>query len=408
MTSPTAGLKRSLTLPLLTLYGLGNILGAGIYVLVGKVAGEAGANTVLAFLIAMAIAGLTAFSYMELSSRFPQSASVSVYLHKAFKLQWLSVGIGVLLVLGGVASAAALAQGFAGYLDSIIAVPVLAAAVGLIIVMGLLASRGIAESAVFAAVITVIEVAGLLLIVVRGAPLLNASDITGGFVLDPAVGLGGVMIGAFLAFYAFIGFEDMVNVVEEVHQPRRTMPLAILLALVSATILYLLVVVISIGTTSPDRLAGSTAPLNLVLADLNLRQPGFDVPPAVISYIGLMATVNGVLVQIVMGSRILYGLAKQGWLPARLASVDPRRQTPRFATITVVAAMCVGTVMLSLVSLASITSFLVLTVFILVNLSLIVIKRRTHAEPRAFSVPIIVPLLACICCFGLIVYQLLS
>lgn len=399
-------LKRSLGLPLLILYGLGNILGAGIYVLVGKVAGEAGGNTILAFLIAMAIAGLTAFSYMELSSRFPQSASVSVYLQKAFGLRWLSVGIGVLLVLGGVASAAALSQGFGGYLQSIVPVPVLLSSVGLIIALGLLAARGIAESAVFAAAITLIEVGGLLLIIFMGAPLLDPHSVTSGFSIDPTIGLSGILVGAFLAFYAFIGFEDMVNVVEEVKHPRRTMPLAILLSLVAATVLYILVVIVSIAASSPGSLAASSAPLNQVLADINLRGSGLDIPPVVISYIGLMATVNGVLVQLVMGSRILYGLSKQGWLPARLATVSQRRQTPVFATVVVALAMIAGTLLLSLISLASITSFLVLTVFILVNLSLIVIKLRQPAEKAAVTVPLVVPALGMLCCCALVAFQL--
>lgn len=393
-------LKRSLGLSLLVLYGLGNILGAGIYVLVGKVAGEAGGNTVLAFLIAMAIAGLTAFSYMELSSRFPQSASVSVYLQQAFGLRWLSVGIGVLLVLGGVASAAALSQGFGGYLQSIVPVPVLAAAVGLIVALGLLAARGIAESAKFAAIITLIELAGLLLIIWFGRGSIAAADVPAMFTIDPVVGVGGVLVGAFLAFYAFIGFEDMVNVVEEVKNPRCTMPLAILISLISATILYLLVVVVSVAAVAPPELAASSAPLNLVFSRLSA------IDPMYISVIGLAATVNGVLVQIVMGSRILYGLSRQGWLPARLSVVSRKHQTPVLATILVAATMVAGTLVLSIISLASITSFLVLTVFVLVNASLLVIKLRNRTEKAPVSIPLIVPAIALLCCLGLIVFQI--
>lgn len=396
-------LKRSLSLPLLTLYGLGNILGAGIYVLVGKVAGEAGANTVLAFLVAMVIAGLTAFSYMELSSRFPQSASVSVYLHNAFGRRWLSVSIGVALVFGGIASAAALAQGFAGYLQSIMPVPMLLAAVGLILVLGLLAARGIAESAIFAACITLVEMGGLLLIVWFGRGALGDADVPALLTIDPAIGLSGVLVGAFLAFYAFIGFEDMVNVVEEVKEPRRTMPLAILLSLTAATVLYLLVVVVSMAAVNSAELAASTAPLNLVFSKLS----GID--PIYISIIGLAATINGVLVQIIMGSRILYGLSKQGWLPSVFSGVHPARRTPLFATLVVVIAMVAGTVLLSLVSLASITSFLILTVFILVNAALIAIKRR-HATPGhvGVSVPLAIPVIGVLCCGGLVIYQAIS
>ncbi|MCE9514416.1 MAG: amino acid permease, partial [Mycobacterium sp.] len=129
-------LSRSLGLPLVTLYGLGNILGAGIYVLIGKVAGFAGSSTTLAFLLAMVTAAVTALSYMELSGRYPVSASVSVYLHRAFGKRWLSTGIGLAMVGGGITSAAALAQGFAGYLHSFVSVPTVVASVGLLVVLG--------------------------------------------------------------------------------------------------------------------------------------------------------------------------------------------------------------------------------------------------------------------------------
>lgn len=402
MASKSPELKRNLSLPLLVLYGLGNILGAGIYVLVGKVAGFSGENTILAFLIAMAIAGLTAMSYMELSSRFPQSASVSVYLHKAFGLRWLSVVIGLALVLGGVASAAALSQGFAGYLNDLISVPTAVASVGLIVVLGLVAMKGIGESARVAAVFTLVEVFGLLAIIWFGRNLIEPSAVRTAFTIDPAIGIGGVMFGAFLAFYAFIGFEDMVNVVEEVKNPRRVMPIAILASLIIATVLYLLVVIVSLAAVPARELAGSGSPLSLVFFRLS------SIDPAVISLIGLAATLNGVLVQVVMGSRILYGLSKQGWLPPRFARVAPRTQTPVFATLIVVGVMILGTLLLGIVSLASVTSFLVLTVFTLVNVSLIVIKRRPGMEKAGVSVPAAVPYVGAACSFALIGYQILA
>ena len=392
-------LKRNLSLTLVTLYGLGNILGAGIYVLVGKVAGYSGENTILAFLIAMFIAGLTAFSYMELSSRYPQSASVSVYLHKAFGIKLLSVVIGLALVLGGIASAAALSQGFAGYLNDIFAVPERLAAIGLLVFLSLVAIKGIGESAKFAAIFTIVEIVGLLAIIWAGHNHISVGEFTASLSIDPAIGVSGVMFGAFLAFYAFIGFEDMVNVVEEVKNPRRTMPLAILLALVSATVLYLLVVIVSMSAVSPAQLAESSAPLSLVFSKIS------DIDPLYISVIGIAAAVNGVLVQIIMGSRILYGLSKQGWLHKRFSNIHSKNRTPVVATVVVAAAMILGTMLLSLVSLAKVTSFLILIVFTLVNVSLIVIKRRKQSSRPAVSVPIIIPLLGTLSCIGMVAYQ---
>ncbi|MCV7346256.1 APC family permease [Mycolicibacterium rhodesiae] len=198
MTEPVgdgATLKRTLGLPLVTLYGLGNILGAGIYVLVGKVAGFAGSSTTLAFLIAMAVAAVTALSYTELAGRYPVSASVSIYLHRAFEKRWLSTIVGLTMVGGGIASAAALAQGFAGYLNSFLAVPTLVGSIGLLVVLGAIAIKGIGESATTAAILTGLEVLGLVVVIWFGRNAFTHIDVGRLVSIDPAVGLGGVRRG---------------------------------------------------------------------------------------------------------------------------------------------------------------------------------------------------------------------
>ena len=395
-------LKRNLTLPLLTLYGLGNILGAGIYVLVGKVAGIAGLGTPLAFLIAMLVAGLTAFSYMELAGRFPVSASVSVYLHKAFGRRWLSVLIGVAMILGGIASAAALSQGFAGYLRLYVNVPASVASVGIILVIGLIAIKGIKESAVLAAVFTLIEIIGLLLIIWVGRNAFTQASVSDVLRIDPILGTGGVIAGAFLAFYAFIGFEDMVNVSEEVKNPRKTMPLAILFSLLISTVLYIIVVIVAVTIVSPQDLSTSSAPLALVYERTGAQGA------IVLSSIGLLAAVNGIVVQIIMGSRVLYGLAKQGWIHDKFLKLHKTNQTPIFATICIIAAMILATLTLPIVSLAKVTSLLLLGIFILVNASLISVKRKQKIHKGYISVPIAIPILGVICSSGLILYQILS
>lgn len=395
-------LKRSLGLPLVSLYGLGNILGAGIYVLVGKVAGFAGTSTTLAFLIAMITAAFTAFSYMELSGRYPVSASVSVYLHKAFGKRWLSVTLGLAMVAGGIASAAALSQGFAGYLSSFLQIPTALASVGLIVVLGAIALKGIGESAKTAALFTCVEIIGLGLVIWFGKGAFGEAQTGNLFSIDPAVGVGGLIAGAFLAFYAFIGFEDMVNVAEEAKNPRRTMPLAILFALVVSTILYLLVVVVSTTVVPTAELSQSEAPLTLVFERSGAGNP------QVLSFIGMIATLNGVIVQIIMGSRILYGLAKQGWLDGKLAEVHAKHKTPTLATLVVLGLMIAGTMLLPLVSLAQITSLLVLSIFSLVNVSLVVIKRRSPKHQGYVSVPSLVPYTGATLCISMIAYQVYS
>lgn len=395
-------LKRSLSLPLVTLYGLGNILGAGIYVLVGKVAGEAGYATPLAFLIAMFVAALTAFSYMELAGRFPVSASVSVYLHKAFGKKWLSVLIGLAMVLGGITSASALARGFAGYLDYFINVPVLISSVGLLIVIGLLAIKGIGESAKAAAIFTFIEILGLGLIIWAGRDVvsqINFADFAG---RDPSGGFAGIFAGAFLAFYAFIGFEDMVNVAEETKDPKKTMPIAILMSLIASTALYLLVVLVAIKAVNPSELAASEAPLSLVFEKSGGGSGIF------LSLIGITAAINGVVVQVIMGSRIIYGLARQGWLNKELADVNRKTKTPVVATVLVVSIMILATILLPLVSLAKLTSLLVLSIFTLVNASLFQIKRKHKKHDGYITVPIFVPVMGALSAVGLILYQIVN
>lgn len=395
-------LKRSLGLPLVALYGLGNILGAGIYVLVGKVAGFAGTSTTLAFIIAMITAAFTAFSYMELAGRYPVSASISVYLHKAFGKKWLSVLIGLAMVAGGVASAAALSQGFAGYLNSFIGVPTAVASIGLICVLGAITLKGIGESAKAAALFTAVEVLGLFLIIWFGRNAFGTVEASDLLTVDPTVGVGGIIAGAFLAFYAFIGFEDMVNVAEEAKNPRRTMPLAILFTLVASTALYLLVVIVATTLVAPAELAESKAPLTLVFE----KSGASNV--LILSFIGMIATINGVIVQIIMGSRILYGLARQGWLNGKLAEVHREHKTPVMATLVVLGAMIGSTLLLPLVSLAQITSLLVLSIFTLVNVSLIVIKRRSPKHQGYISVPSVVPYTGSVLCLSTLAYQIYS
>jgi amino acid transporter len=274
--------------------------------------------------------------------------------------------------------------------------------VALLVIIGLVAIRGIGESAKAAAVFTIIEVIGLLIIIYIGKDAIAGYDFGNLVALDPNIGWAGVISGAFLAFYAFIGFEDMVNVSEEAKNPRRNMPLAVLISLVGATILYILVVIVATSLVSTSDLASSKAPLTLVF------QAGGYSSSEIITIIGMAATVNGVVVQIIMGSRMLYGMAKQNWISPKFASISHKHQTPVFATVFVVGLMIAGVILLPLVSLASLTSLLVLGIFAIVNASLIVIKKRNHNNPGYITVPTVLPYIGVLSCLGLIGYQFLS
>jgi APA family basic amino acid/polyamine antiporter len=374
-----APLKRTVGFWLFALYGTGNIIGAGIYVLVGKVAGEAGLLAPFAFVVAALIAVFTGFSYGELGARFPVSAGEAVYLHEAFRTRALSTGVGLLIALAGLVSAATMARGFVGYFNVFMPSPAWLIIVGVVAALTLVAVQGIRESAQLAAALTLLEVGGLLWVIGAAAPNLPqlASLSIGDAVPLTSAAWAGVLGGAFLAFFAFIGFEDMVNVAEEVRRPQQTIPAGILIALALSTVLYVLIAVVSIATLSPAELAVSEAPLATVYTTATGK------PAALLSLIGLVAVINGALIQIIMASRIFYGMSHNGWLPGFLKAVNPRTRTPVRATLLAGVLVLLFALSLPLVSLAKTTSAMVLAVFTLINLSLLRIKQR---EPHADGV----------------------
>ncbi len=373
-------LRRVITLPMLVLYGLGNILGAGIYVLVGEVAGAAGYRAPLAFVVAAVLVVPTALAYAELSSRFPLSAGESVYLHEAFGRRWLAVAAGLMVALAGMISTATLVNGFAGYLSVFAEVPRLPLVALLVAALGGLCAWGIGESVRIAALLTLVEIAGLLLVIWVGA---SADGVP---TEAPTVPWSGIVLGAFLAFFAFIGFEDMVNVAEEVRDPQRNLPRAILAALAVATVLYVLVALAALRTLTPAQLAASGAPLAEVF------RAATGSAPLAITFIGLVAALNGALVQIIMAARIAYGMSRKGWLPAPLSRVSPRTATPVIATVAVSSIVLLLAAALPLLVLAQLTSAVVLAMFMLMNAALWRIKLRQPRPPGGgFLLPLWVP-----------------
>ncbi len=396
-------LARNLGLTLITLYGLGNILGAGIYVLIGEVVGAAGMGAPMAFVMAAIVAGLTAFSYGELAARFPVSAGEAVYVHEAFDLRWLSVGVGMLIAAAGMVSSATLARGFVGYFQVLLHLPDALLIVCLVAILGFIAAWGIKSSVRIAAALTIIEGGGLIMIVVvAGGELHTVPEHLPRMLLQEGSStIPGVLLGAFLAFFAFIGFEDMVNVAEEVERPERNLPLGILIALCVSTVIYLLVVLVALTSVPMDLLAESKAPLALVY------QHATGQSPIVISVIGLLAVINGALVQIIMAARIFYGMSAKGWLPRALGAINPRTRTPVTATIVVSVIVILLAVWFPLLHLAGATSFLVLAVFGLVNLALVALKRRQPSIAGVIPCPLWVPVAGALTSIGLLVAQFL-
>lgn len=387
-------LRRSLNLPLVILYGLGNILGAGIYVLIGKVAGEAGYMAPFSFLMASIIAGITAFSFCELSSRFPVSAGEAVYIREGFRIPQLSLAVGLLIILTGVVSAATMTRGFVGYLNVFVELPPWLVIICLLALLGMVAVWGVAESVTVAAAFTVLEIAGLLLVLYVTMPVLEQlPQRKGEFIptMDLTVWTG-IFGGAFLAFYAYVGFEDMVNLAEEVKDSRRNLPIAILLALAIATIIYVLIALSSVLTLTPEQLQLSDSPLSDIYRAATNQNPWF------ISIVSLFAVINGALIQIIMGSRVAYGLAKQGLVPEVLAEVNPRTQTPILSTCVITGLVIIAAMWLPIETLARTTSYLLLLLFCMVNLALVRIKHRDTERLTTFTVPMYIPYAGFISC----------
>ena len=386
----TPKLKRTLSFPLLTLYGLGTILGAGIYVLVGKVAGHAGTAAPVAFLVAAVVAGLTGMSFAELGARYPESAGEAAYVQAGFGRARLSALVSLAVALTGVVSAATIAVGFTGYLSVFMDVPAWAAVTALVMGMGAVAAWGVGASSLAVAGMTLLEVGGLLLVLgVAGGDAVAALPERAAE-LVPTADLhvwAGVMTGAFVAFYAFIGFEDMVNMAEEVRDPARDMPRAILLSLAVATVLYLAVAATCVLVLPGEALVRSRAPL----ADVYASAGGAR---SLVAAISLVAVTNGALVQIVMAARVLYGASRRGWLPGWLATVHPRTRTPVRGTVLVSAVVLLLALAFPLTTLAQATSLVILLVFAVVNLALMRLKSRGEPAPEGVRTwPVAVPLL---------------
>jgi len=397
-----ARLHRRLTLPLLTLYGLGSILGAGIYVLVGKVAGESGLYAPLSFLIAALIASLTAFSYAALSSQFPSSAGEAKYVRQAFGSRLLSGLVGWSIVSIGVISAATMFKGFTGYLHVFIQFDDWLVITLLVFMFGALAIWGILESVSMAALITIIEIAGLLLVIGLNQQYLAAP----GDLLSHWDGLGtvviwnGILLGSIVAFYAFLGFEDIVNVAEEVRKPERNLPRAIYIALIVSSGLYILVAIVAVQGLPLDQLASSKAPLADLLSDYTWSRN-------TISLISLLAVSNGALIQIIMASRVVYGMARLGNAPVLFSAIHHRTYTPLRATVFISVLVLAFSLFLPLLTLAQITSTITLFVFAMVNLALLKVNLDDRKTRKISFTNYLIPFFGAIICLFLFGYQLL-
>ena len=396
-------LRREITRPMLTVFVLGDVLGAGIYALVGEVAGKVGGAIWTSFLLAGVLAAFTATAYAELVTKYPQAAGAALYAHKAFRRPFATFLIAFAVMCSGVASAATLATAFGGdYLSEFVTLPKILVGVVFIAVLALINFRGIKESIRVNLGLTAVELTGLLLVVAIGLVfILDGGGDPGRafeFKSGEAVPLA-MLSGASLAFFALIGFEDSVNVAEETREPSRVFPPALFTGLAIALVIYIVVTLIASMAVPVDDLEASDGPL------LEVVQLGpIAMNTKVFSAIALFALTNGALINMVMASRLIYGMAQQGVVPRAMGRVHSERRTPIVAIVFVAALAMLLLVLGDLESLADTTVLLLLGVFVCVNVAVLVL-RRERVEHDHWHAPTILPVLGALACFGLIVHK---
>lgn len=379
-------LHRRIGLGLLTAYGVGVMVGAGIYVLVGVAAGKAGVWAPLSFLLAGIVSVPSALAFSELSGRIPEAAGDSSYVEVGLKRHWLAVLVGAINIIAGTVASAAVLRGGVGYLTSIVPVSFEVGVIGLGIVLTLIAVVGVVESLSFAAVLTGIEVLGLMLVIWAG---FSAVPVDGWVNPSPPV-WSGVLAASIFAFFAFIGFDDLVNMAEEAKEPERNMPRSILLSLAITAALYALVSLAAVRAVPQATLGESERPLALVW------EYGMESSALFLSAIAVAAALNGVLAQIVMASRVLFGLGRRSPTLKIFNNAHPRFGTPVLATVLVGLVVILSAMTLPVAKLAELTTLALLVVFIIVNAALIGVKRTQG--PAAFEVPVWVPYLGILGC----------
>jgi amino acid transporter len=387
----------------LVAYGVGDMLGSGIYALIGKAAGTMGNAIWIAFLASMVAAVLTGLSYASLGSRYPRAAGAAYVTQRAFGLPLLSYVVGLTVTASGLTSMATQSRAFAGYFSGLvpgIALPILV--VGFLALLTLVNFWGMRESTWLNFLCTTVELSGLLVVVAVGVRFWGSVDYLETAVPPDGVARGLslqlVLSGAVLTFFSFVGFEDMINVIEEVKEPRRIFPRGLIISLIVVTLLYVAVSISAVSVVPHAELAASGQPLVDVV-----RRAAPRFPPALFSFVSLFAILNTALLNYIMGSRLLYGMARQGLVPRFLGVVHSSRRTPHRAILVLFVIAVALALATKIGNLARATSTLLLCVFLVVNGALLVLQRRP-GEPRRFEVPSFVPMLGIVVCAALLAH----
>jgi APA family basic amino acid/polyamine antiporter len=404
-------LRRGIGPWLLLFFVLGDIVGAGIYALVGEVGGLIGGAIWAAFLFAFVLAIFTAASYAELVTKYPRAGGSATYVNNAFRNPFISFMVAFAVMASGITSASTLTLAFSGdYLAQFINVPVLGAALVFMILINLINFYGISESVRINVILTTVEIFGLLLIILIGVAAILAGTGDPGRAFEFKEGtsvLTALLGGTVLAFYALIGFDDSVNVAEETRNPSRNYPRAIFGALLLAGVIYLLVTFTASMVVPTGQLAESSGPLLEVVE----RGP-ISIPTQLFAAIALLAVSNGALINMIMASRLIYGMADQGVMPTVFSNVHPGRRTPWVSilfttTIALIVLITIGRNDEALSTLGSTTVVLLLLAFVMVNISVLVL-RRDRVGHEHFRTPTAFPILGGVVASALLVYQAIS
>jgi APA family basic amino acid/polyamine antiporter len=389
-------LRRAISPRLLLFFVIGDILGTGIYALTGEVAGEVGGALWAPFLAAFIVALFTATSYLELVGKYPKAAGAALYTNRAFQRPFVTFLVAFAVMASGVTSAGAAARAFGGdYLSEFVTLPTAAVAIGFLVVVALVNFRGVGESVKANFVLTLVELSGLIFIIGIGVWAVLQGNGEPGRLLEFDTEKGtwlALTSATSLAFFALVGFEDSVNMAEEVHDPPRVFPRALLLGLAITGCIYVAVAITSSLLVPPDVLQGSDGPL---LEVVKAGAPA--VPLALFSFVALFAVANSALINMLMASRLVYGMAQERIVPDVLGRVHQRRRTPWVAILftTVLAVLLAGSA--DLEDLGGTTALLLLCVFTVVNAAVLVL-RRDRVEHRHFRAPTVLPVLGIISC----------
>ncbi|WP_414462044.1 APC family permease [Hyphomicrobium sp. DY-1] len=403
----TPHLRRSVGPTQLALYALGSMVGSGIYGLIGKAAGEAGSAVWLSFLAALVAALLTSLSYASLGSRYPRAGGAAYVTDRAFGIPVLSFTIGLALVASGLTSVATQSKIFAAIVADLAGWEASSPniiAIGFLLILSGIVFRGIRESMWVNVVCTLMEVSGLLLVIASGLSYWGTVDY---FEIPPEradLGLGVVVLQAsVLAFFAFIGFEDAVNVAEECKDPERTIPRGLIVATLAAAVLYVAVSITAVSVVPWQELAAAPSPLTAVL-----EKSAPSIPAELMTLIALFSVANTALVNYVTASRLIYGMSGQGLLPSFIGRVHETRRTPHIAIAALLGLLLLLVVAGQIADLAAATVLLLLVIFIAVNAALVVLKRRPGEARGRFEIPIALPIAGIGVCSVLLITRLAS